>query len=316
MRILLTSDSRYPARLGGNGSSRVHDNLARGLAELGHTVYYAVNEGYGAPLPRGVIARKRTMRGAEIYHVSGFPMDAASPRGEPWVRTYHAPYEDWVAPFVSDHFIYVSRAQAASFGSSRHVWNGIDPEEIVYSETKLDYFLFIVSRLDRAESKGLLIAIETVERIGARLLVVAELGKKGIPPALASPNVTYLGYLMEEEKAEVFAGAKALFFPVQMADSFGLVAAEALMSGTPVIGSRHGSLPELITPDTGFTCDTPEDYVAAAQRVHEIRPQACRDRAMREFHYRVMAGRYVAEYERELGKPPGPKRRAPRGSSR
>ena len=299
MRIFLSSSSRYPARRGGNGASRVHDNLAKGLSEMGHSVYYSVREGYGARLPRGVIAaRRRKVRDADIYHFGALPMDAAPPAGKPWVRTYHAPYDEPVAPFVCGQFIFVSRAHAASFGSSRYVWNGIDPAEVVYSDTKDDYFLFIVSRLDRAESKGLLVAIDTVERIGARLLVVAEIADGPIP---ASPNVTCLGYLMDEEKAEVLAGARALLFPVQIAEPFGLVAAEALMSGTPVIGSRLGSLPELITPDVGFTCATPEEYVAAAQRVHEIRPAACRKRAMREFHYRAMTLRYLAEYERELG---------------
>ncbi|HKS25371.1 MAG TPA: glycosyltransferase [Thermoanaerobaculia bacterium] len=296
MRIFLSSSSRYPARLGGNGASRVHDNLAKGLAELGHTVYYSIREGYGAPLPAGVIAaRLRKVRNAEIYHFGALPMDAAPQPGKPWVRTYHAPYDESVAPFLSGHFIFVSRAQAASFGSSRYVWNGIDPEEVIYSERKDDYFIFIVSRLDRAASKGLPIAIDTVERLGARLLVVAEVASGPVP---ASPNVNCLGYLVDEEKAEVLAGARALFFPVQIAEPFGLVAAEALMSGTPVIGSRLGSLPELITPDVGFTCSTIEEYVAATERVREIRPAACRSRAMREFHYRTMTRRYVAEYER------------------
>jgi glycosyltransferase involved in cell wall biosynthesis len=73
-----------------------------------------------------------------------------------------------------------------------------------------------------------------------------------------------------------------------------------MISGTPVIGSRHGACPELITSDTGFVCDTIDDYVAAARSAGAIAPQACRQRAMTEFHYRVMAQRYVIEYEREM----------------
>src|SRR5207248_10512406 len=115
-----------------------------------------------------------------------------------------------------------------------------------------------------------------------------------------SPNVTYVGYVGGARKAALLAGAKALFFPVQGPEAFGLVVAEALMSGTPVIGSRNGSVPELIAPGVGFTCDTVDDYAAAAERIGEISPAACRARAMNEFHYRVMAERYAAEYEREL----------------
>jgi len=298
----MTTVSRYPARLGGFGSSRVHDNLAKGLSELGHTVYYAVEKGYSAPLPHGVVASGRDRRDVDLYHYGDGPLNPTPPAPRPWLRTYHALYEDSLAPILSDHLIYVSRAQAATFGSSRYVWNGIDPEEIVYSQSKDDYFLFIISHLHRGESKGLLVAIRTVERIGARLLVAGDLEGRPIPPELASPNVTYLGYVVDKEKAALLAGARALFFPVQIAEPFGLVAAEALMSGTPVIGSRNGSLPELITPEVGFLGDTLDGFVAAAERVHEISPAACRERAMREFHYRVMTARYVVEYERELGR--------------
>jgi glycosyltransferase involved in cell wall biosynthesis len=301
VRILLTSKSRYPARRGGNGSSRVHDNLARGLGELGHTVLYAVDDGYAAPLPRGVAASRRDVRDADVYHFNDYPVRGAPPpRGKPWLHTYHSAYEGEFPARLSEHFIYCSRAAATRFGSSRWIWNGIDPAETVYSETKGDDFLFIVSDLGVAEPKGLLTAIAVVERLGARLLVAADLGAAPLPPAFASPNVTWLGYIVEEEKAAVLARAKALLFPVQIPEAFGLVVAEALMSGTPVIGSRNGSLPELIAPDVGFICDTLEEYVAAAERVHEIRPAACRSRAMREFHYQIMARRYVTEYEREL----------------
>lgn len=297
MRILLTSMSRYPARQGGNGSSRVLDGLARGLGEEGHTVHYCVSEGYAAPLPPGVIASSRDAE-ADIYHYNDYPVSGAPPPpNKPWLRTYHAPYEPALAPLLSDHFIYVSRAHAQSFGSARYVWNGIDPGEFVYSETKEDYFLFIVSHLSRAESKGLPMAIAIAERLGTRLLVGAEID---IPP-LFSPNVTYLGEIRDEQKATLLAEARALLHPVELDEAFGMVIAEALVSGTPVIGSKRGALPELITPEVGFTCSTLEEYVAAAERVGEIQPKVCRQRAITEFHYRVMTRRYVAEYERELG---------------
>jgi glycosyltransferase involved in cell wall biosynthesis len=223
------------------------------------------------------------------------------PRGKPWLHTYHAAYEGEFAPDLAAHFVYCSRAAAERYGSSRWVWNGIDPDEMVYSEAKDGHFLFIASDVSVAEAKGLRTAIAVVERLGARLLVAMDLGGGRLPRAFRSPNAEYIGFVDGARKAEVIAGARALLFPVQIAEAFGLVAAEAMMSGTPVIGSRNGSLPELIAPGTGFVCDALDDYVAAAERVHEIAPEACRARAMSEFHYRVMTARYVAEYERELG---------------
>jgi glycosyltransferase involved in cell wall biosynthesis len=302
MRIVLTSLSRYPARWDGCGSSRVHDALAKGLGELGHTVFYAVSEGYAARLPANVIAAGRGVR-ADLYHYHDYPIfGPPPPAGKPWVRTLHAPYESAYAALVSEHFIFVSRWHAGSYGASRYVWNGIDPDEFVYSERKDDYFLFIVSRLQRAVSKGLLTAIAVAERLGARLFVGGRIDLHPLPPAFLSPNVTYLGEIREERKATLLAGAKALLFPVQADETFGLVIAEALISGTPVIGSRRGALPELITPDVGFLCDTLDEYVTAAEQLDRIDAAACRQRAMTEFHYQAMTKGYLAEYERELGR--------------
>jgi glycosyltransferase involved in cell wall biosynthesis len=292
MRVFLTSNSRYPASHGGNGSSRVHDAIAKGLAELGHEVLYWVEEGIGGPLPPGVIFNK-------------YPFDGPSPPdGKPWLRTYHAPYE-WTSfrkPAMTENFIFVSRAHAESFGRTRYVWNGIDPSELMYSETKDDYFLFIISNLWRGREKGLGIAIAVTEHFGAKLIVGAALDDF-MPDSLRSPNVEYRGPIDGAEKAELLAGARALFFPTQTTEPFGLVVAEALFSGTPVIASSKGACPELITPETGFTCETLDDYQAAVEKLPSIRPRACRRRAETEFNYRVMARRYVAEYERELSSP-------------
>jgi glycosyltransferase involved in cell wall biosynthesis len=185
------------------------------------------------------------------------------------------------------------------------VWNGIDPAELTYSETKGDYFLFIVSSLWRGREKGLGIAIAIAEHFGARLVVGAALSDF-MPDSLRSPNVEYRGMIEGAEKAELLAGARALLFPTQTTEPFGLVIAEALASGTPVIASNKGACPELVTSDVGFTCETLDDYVAAVEALPGIDPAACRRRALAEFDYRVMARRYVAEYERELGQAPKP----------
>jgi hypothetical protein len=186
------------------------------LGELGHLVYYSVAEGYAAPLPWGVVAGRRDAD-ADIYHFSDYPTcGAPPPPGKPWLRTFQAAFDvrGHEKALVDEHFVFVSKAHAESFGATRYVWNGIDP---------------VVSRLTRAEGKGLLTA------------------------------------------------------------------------GTPVLGSRRGSLPELVTPEVGFICDSVEDYIVAAERLDRIRPADCRRRAMTEFHYLAMTQRYLAEYERELG---------------
>jgi hypothetical protein len=64
---------------------------------------------------------------------------------------------------AANNWIFVSRSHARANGRNRFVYNGIDPQELIYSESKDDYFLFAVSDLSRAESKGVKITIELQE---------------------------------------------------------------------------------------------------------------------------------------------------------
>ncbi len=113
-------------------------------------------------------------------------------------------------------------------------------------------------------------------------------------------DVEYVGEVFGSRKAELFAGARALLFPTQLNESFGLVMAEALVSGTPVICSNHGACPEVITPEVGFVCAHDADYHHAMDQVQTIAPAVCRATAMRDYHYLRMARDYVHEYEKEM----------------
>src|SRR5205807_147488 len=87
---------------------------------------------------------------------------------------------------------------------------------------------------------------------------------------------------------------------------FGLVSVEALLSGTPVLGTRRGALPELVTPAVGALCDTMDEIIAAAEQIQSRDPGACRAHAERFFTHLVMAGEYLRMYRHvlETGTPP------------
>jgi len=116
----------------------------------------------------------------------------------------------------------------------------------------------------------------------------------------ATAGVEYLGDVRGAQKADLLAGARGLLFPTRLNEGCPLVLAEALMSGTPVIASDRGPCPELISPDVGFVCSDHQDYIRAIDRIEEISPRACRQKAMDSFHYMRMAADYALEYEREL----------------
>src|SRR5260370_1426806 len=89
--------------------------------------------------------------------------------------------------------------------------------------------------------------------------------------------------------------------PGAWAEPFGLVTIEALFSGTPVLGTHRGALPELITPEVGTLCDTVDEMIAAAESIHTRSPAACRAHAERHFTHLTMAEGYLREHPRGGG---------------
>lgn len=314
MRILLTGDHRYPAtrfpaRGVGRASARVLDLLARGLAELGHEVLYALDGGEEEPFPDGVIAATENdaIDADIVHHQRLTPYESGDLLGRPWVRTIHsdllATGHDRARLAISENWIYVSRALAKTFGADRWVHNGIDPAELMYSETKGDDLLF-VGALDRAYEKGLDLALDIADACGRQLIIAGSAstpeGHDRVAALCHGRNAWFAGEIAGAAKAELFACARALLVPSRPPEAFGLTCVEALFSGTPVICSNRGGLPEIVTRDVGFVCRSLEEMIAAAQDIDTVRPDACRARAMECFHYRRMAENYVGEYEKTI----------------
>jgi glycosyltransferase involved in cell wall biosynthesis len=314
MRILVTRRSFYPARaypVSGEGLAafRITDLMVKGLAELGHEVHYQVQPG-PEPLPEGVRwVANGSLPAVDIAHRQVDPQVRKADLPPPWVRTCHT---DIAARgldrnLAEDNWIFVSRTLARSYGSSRYVVNGIDPSEFIYSESKGGYFLFVAC-LDRAEQKGLDIAISLARKTGFKLVVAgsaaSEEANTSIREKYSHSDIELAGEIQGNRKAELFAGARALLFPTQLNEAFGAVMAEALMSGTPVISSNRGACREIISSDVGFVCETEQDYMEATDRLHQIKPVDCREKALRDYHYLRMAGDYVEQFKQEIGRMP------------
>jgi len=320
MRILLTSDHKYPAltEVGSglhpkefpSGSGYlIHDLLARGLAESGHEVFYLVRRGAEKTPPPGVTVVSEPIPDADILHIIS-DRDAElvaewEASRKPWVATCHLDLKarGRVRSVSTENWIFVSRTLAQLFGRDRYVWNGIDPDEYIFSETKDDYLLFM-STMDWGTQKGLDVVLSLSERLGFKL-VVAGTGESyeriaNVQEMCRKVNASYVGDVRGKEKAELLAGAKAFLFPTKVDEAFGLGMVEALMSGTPVICSDKGACPEVITSDVGFVCRDMDDYVAAVGRIADISARTCRDKAMKDYHYRRMSADYIVQYEREI----------------
>jgi glycosyltransferase involved in cell wall biosynthesis len=172
--------------------------------------------------------------------------------------------------------IYHAYLGLSAVGTCRQDWydavipNYFDPDDFVFRDKKEDYFLF----LGRVYSgKGIDVAIQTTEKIGARLIVAGQNPENIQFP----PHVKFVGYADVEKRKQLMSGAKAAFVASQYLEPFGGVQIEMLFSGTPTITTDWGSFTENnIHGVTGYRCRTFDQFVWAAKNIDRIDPQNCR----------------------------------------
>ena len=125
-----------------------------------------------------------------------------------------------------------------------------------------------------------------------------------IRPMLDHPLIDFIGEIDQREKAAFLASARALVFPIDWPEPFGLAMIEAMSAGTPVIAWRNGSVPEVLTHGvSGVIVDSIDEAVQAARSVHALDRSAVRRAFEARFAAARMARDYLAAYERLLAAP-------------
>jgi len=190
-------------------------------------------------------------------------------------------------------------------------YNGIDPAQFTFNDRPGEYLVFL-GRFH--PEKGAHLAIEIARRAGVRLKIAAIQQDEAyfrtmVAPHIDGDRVQFLGAVEREARDELLRNALALVHMTTRPERFGLTLIEAMACGTPVLGARMGSIPEIVVDGvTGFLCDDVSDAVARAQQLASLDRRACRARVEAEFTIERMVDRYCAAYERALGLalPPAP----------
>lgn len=300
LHVVLYHPSRLPVTKYG-GTERVVVWLARGLAELGHRVSLIAFPGSLVPgatlIP--IQPKAAALKGgpdltpylpadAEVLHAH-VPLER--PPAIPFCWTFHGTGRPGrVFPPTT---IGLSADHAARHGLTQWVHNGLDPDDYRFSPTKQPRDLFL-GRLHTA--KGWDWAVRGA-RLAGRSLVVAG----GWRPSIR-PGLKFVGEVGGEEKMALLATSACLWVPVQWDEPFGLTTIEAMVSGTPVLGTRRGALPEVITPESGAMGDSVEELVALRPALDLLDPAAIRQHVLDRFTYRTMAENYVRIYSGSIGR--------------
>lgn len=200
--------------------------------------------------------------------------------------------------------IYHAYYGLSSVGTCKQDWydtvipNYFDPEDFTFKEQKEDYFLF----LGRVyEGKGVNIAVQATEAIGAKLIIAGQNSLKQMGYTETPAHVTELGYADVETRRNLMANAKGAFVASLYTEPFGGVQVECLFSGTPTITTNWGSFTENnIHGVTGYRCTTFEHFTWAAKNIGNIKPQACRDFALNNFSLDVVAQKYEEYFQSVL----------------
>jgi len=168
-------------------------------------------------------------------------------------------------------------------------------------------------------SKGASTAISVARRAGMPLVIVGDVSpylpesrpyyENEIAPHVDRDRVHHYPSLPNGRVLELMRNARAFLFPIAWEEPFGLVVAEAMAAGTPVVATARGSLPELVEAGvTGYLADDVAGLAAAVERAGSIDRARCRRRARERFGYRRMARRYEDLYRAVLRETAPPRR--------
>ena len=242
------------------------------------------------------------------YEAAYYPISLAFTRlcATPIVQTLHhsptaAERALWTrypeAPFVA-----ISQEQARLLDGLNvvgTVLHGVDTDRFIFRETPDDYLLFL-GRF--TEGKGVLQAIEIAKRVGMKLILAAaeeQYYREHVARHVDGRRIVYFGEADFDAKVQLYGGARALLYPIQAREPFGLVLAEAMACGTPVAALDRGAVREVVDQGvTGMIFDDLEQMANDLPRVFDLDRRRVRERAVERFGVARMVDEYIDVYQR------------------
>jgi glycosyltransferase involved in cell wall biosynthesis len=237
--------------------------------------------------------------------ITGSALGALLRGHPPVVHTLHGPWTELTRRYYAllheyVHLVAISEAQRSdnpdvSYAAVVH--NGVALDDYPFRADK-DEFLVYIGRAN--PDKGPSIAIEVARRAGLPLAMVIKKNEPferaywdEIVAPLLNDEVEVFEAISHEQKTDLLGRARAMVFPIQWPEPFGLVMAEAMACGTPVVACPAGAAVELVENGvTGYLRDSIDDLVDAVASIGNCSPSACRARVEEHFSASAMVQGY------------------------
>jgi glycosyltransferase involved in cell wall biosynthesis len=191
-------------------------------------------------------------------------------------------------------------------GEWKTVYNGIDFSQYLLNDAVSENApLIFLGRLDKV--KGVHTAINVAKATNNQLIIAGNIShtpdnyayfKTELEPQINEEQIKYIGALNDTEKNTYLRQAKALLFPIEWDEPFGIVMIEAMACGTPVIGFNRGAVPEVVENNvTGYIVNNLDEMVETVGTLNAIDRKMCRTTAENSFNIAAIANNYLSLFD-------------------
>lgn len=288
------------------GTERVVWDLAKGLCEKNHQVTIIAKKESKTDFAKiigfdpSININKQIPEDTDVVHVNDNTHEDVE---KPNLFTLHGNIFDNNYSF-NPNTVFVSKSHAKRYNSSCFVYNGID-WDVHYRGFKVNtkkekYFHFLGKA--RWKVKNAIGAYRIAEKCKKELKVLGgnrfdfhniKYGSRYV----ISPKINFLGMVSDDVKRKIISKSQGLIFPVKWHEPFGLALTESLFLGSPVFGSKYGSLPEIINEQVGFLSNEISELSDAVNDL-KFDSKVCHQYAKENFNSEKMTESYFELYEK------------------